>query len=133
VQLDPPVVAKLRDTIVDAHRRLVLRVSAPRGATTLAMRGSGAPVLSASIDGRVVDTTHYRYHTNARTMDYSAPPDSGVLIALSLPPGERFTLEVTARRPGLPTIPRLSIPPRPPSIVPVNAGDVSAVYRRFIF
>ena len=133
VPLDPPAVTRLRDTTIDTHRRLVLRVMAPRGAMTLAMRGSGAPVLSASIDGRVVDTTRYRYHIKGWAMDYAAPPDSGVLVALSLPIGQPFTLDVTARRPGLPAIPGLAIPPRPPSIVPANAGDVSVVYRRFTF
>ncbi|HWH53529.1 MAG TPA: M28 family peptidase [Gemmatimonadaceae bacterium] len=133
VPLDAPAVTRLRDTTIDAHRRLVLRVMAPRGATTLVMRGSGAAVLSASIDGRVVDTTRYRYRGKGWVMDYSAPPDSGVLVALSLPPGQPFAFDVTARRPGLPSIPSLPIPPRPPSIVPANAGDVSMVYRRFTF
>ena len=133
VALDAPAVTRLRDTTIQAHRRLVLRVTAPNGATTLILRGSGAPVLSASIDGRIVDTARYRYRTKGWAMDYSAPPDSGVLVALSLPPGQPFTLDVTARRSGLPAIPGLVIPPRPPSIVPANAGDVSMVYRRFIF
>ena len=133
VALAAPTAKLLHDTTIAGHRRVAIRVTPPHGANTLLLRGSGAPVLSASIDERIVDTTRYRFHGTTWTMQYWAPPDSGFLVALSLPIGARIDFDVAARTPGLPAISGLSIPPRPANVAADGAGDVSVVYRHFRF
>ena len=133
VPLDAPNAAFIRDTLINGARRVVLRVTAPRGATSLVMRASGAPVLTASIDGRVIDTTRFRYRTPSWVMRYWAVPDSGAIVALSIPVGAKIDFEVVSRVPGIPAIPGVALPPRPPYVVPAQDGDVSVVYRKRTF
>lgn len=130
IPLDAPKATFVRDTIVNGARRVVLRVTAPPGATGVIMHAAGAPVLTSSIDGRVVDTTRYRRRTAVWTMEYWSVPDSGAIIALSIPQGQHIDFDVAAWRPGLPAIPGVTIPPRPPEVVPSQAGDVTISYRR---
>jgi hypothetical protein len=111
----------------------VLRVKAPAGSTSLMMHASGAPVLTASIDGRVVDTTRYRFRAPVWEMEYWAVPDSGAIVALSIPRGQHIDFDLAASRPGLPSIPGLTIPARPPEVVPSQTGDVTISYRRSRF
>jgi hypothetical protein len=131
--LDAPSATLVGDTLLGAARRVVLRVHAPPGTTSLVMRAVGVPVLSSSIDGRVVDTTHYRRHLAEWTMPYWAMPDTGAIVALSVPPGSHFGFELIARRPGLPAVPSLSVPPRPPRVAAFQTGDASYVYRKLTF
>ena len=133
--LGAPDVTLIADSTMDGARRVVLRVNAPRGTTGLLMRAHGSKVLAASIDGRVVDTTRYRSagrpadHTSDWVMQYWAVPDSGAIIALSIPRGDHIDVDLAARRDGLPLIPGVTIPPRPADVVPSQTGDVSIVYR----
>jgi hypothetical protein len=133
VPLDPPNAAFIRDTLINGARRVVLRVTAPRGATSLVMRATGAPVLTASIDGRIIDTTRFRYRTPSWVMQYWAVPDTGAIVALSIPVGAKIDFEVVSRVPGIPPIPGVTITPRPPNIVAAQDGDVSVVYRKLTF
>jgi hypothetical protein len=66
-------------------------------------------------------------------MEYWAVPDSGAIVALSIPPGQHIVFDLAARRPGLPAIPGIAIPSRPSNVVPSQAGDVSISYRRTRF
>ena len=135
VALGAPDAILIADTMMNGARRVVLRVSAPQGTTGLVMRARGAKVLTASIDGRVVDTTRYRSagrprdHANDWVMQYWAVPDTGAIVALSIPPGGHIDFDLAARHPGLPSIPGVTIPPRSPDVVPSQTGDVSIVYR----
>jgi len=133
VQLDAPTATLARDTVIANARRLVFRVRAPQGTTSLVMRAIGAPVSSSSIDGRVVDTTRYRRHLPEWTMPYWAVPDTGAIVALSVPLGSHIELELVARQPGLPKVPGLTVPPRPPEVVQSQFGDATYIYRRLAF
>jgi hypothetical protein len=97
------------------------------------MRARGAKVLAASIDGRVVDTTRYRLRAREWVMQYWAVPDTGAIVALSIPAGSHIEFELAARRPGIPPVPDVTIPTRPPYVVPSQTGDVSIVYRQWRF
>jgi hypothetical protein len=97
------------------------------------MRARGAKVLQSSIDGRAVDTTRYRHRERNWVMQYWAVPDSGAVVALSVPAGSRFDFDLAARRPGIPPVPGLTIPSRPPYVVPSQTGDVNIVYRQWRF
>ena len=129
ISLDVPDAALVGDTLIDGTRWVVMRVTAPTGTTGLVMHASGAKVFTASIDGRVVDTTRYRRRTRDWVMQYWAVPDSGAIVALSIPAGGHLDIDLAARRPGIPIVPGVTIPPRPPYVVPSQTGDVSIVYR----
>lgn len=133
VPLGAPNATLVRDTLINGARRVVLRVSAPAGTTGLVMRASGAKVLTSSIDGRVVDTTRYRHRARDWVMQYWAVPDTGAIVALSIPAGGHIDFDLAARRPGIPHVPGVTIPPRPPYVVPSETGDVSIVYRQLRF
>ncbi len=130
VPLGAPSASLIRDTLINGARQVVLRVIAPAGTTGLVMRARGAKVLSSSIDGQVVDTTRYRHRERDWVMQYWAVPDTGAIVALSIPAGGHIEFDLAARRPGIPSVPGVTIPPRPPYVVPSQTGDVSIVYRQ---
>jgi hypothetical protein len=125
-----PSTTLIGDTLLGGARRVVLRVTAPAGTTALVMRASGAKVLTSSIDGRVVDTTRYRHRGRDWEMEYWAVPDSGATIAFSIPAGSHIDFDLAERRLGIPPVPGVTIPPRPPYVVPSQSGDVSIIYAR---
>jgi len=133
VPLSAPNATLIRDTLIDGSRQVVIRATAPPGTTALLMRARGAKVLASSIDGRIVDTTRYRYSVRDWVMQYWAVPDSGAIVALSLPPGARIDFDLAARRSGIPAVPGLTIPARPPHVVESGTGDVNIVYRQWRF
>jgi hypothetical protein len=121
------------DTLVDGTRRVVLHVSAPAGTTAVVMQAKDVRVLASSIDGRDVDTTRYRHPARDWTMEYWAVPETGATVALSVPAGSHIDLDLAARQPGIPPIPGVTIPPRPPYVVPSQTGDVTIVHRQLRF
>jgi len=133
VPLAAPNASLVGDTLLGGTRRVVLRVTAPAGTTGLLMRARGAKVLTSAIDGRVVDTTRYRHRTSDWVMQYWAVPDTGATVALSIPAGGHIDVDLAARMPVIPSVPGVSIPPRPPYVVPSQTGDVSIVYRQLRF
>jgi len=133
VPLDAPEMIYIRDTLLNGSRRVVMRLKAPKGTMAVVMRATGAPVRTASIDERVIDTTRYRLRSNAWQMEYWAVPDTGAIVALSIPPGAKIDFEIASRRPGLPTVPGVTIPLRPPFVALSQEGDLSVVYRKYKF
>lgn len=131
VSLAAPSVTLVQDTVTSGGRRIALRVKAPAGTTALAMRARGARVEASSIDGRAVDTTRYRRRTTDWVMQYWAVPDSGALVELTLPAAGRIDFDLAARRPGIPSLAGVRIPPRPVAVVPSQTGDVSIAYRQW--
>ena len=120
-------------SLLTGSRRVVMRIKAPKGAMSVTMRATGAPVRTASIDERVIDTTRYRYRSNAWVMEYWAVPDTGAIVALSIPPGAKIGFEIASLRPGIPAIPGVTIPARPSYVVQSGEGDLSVVYRKYTF
>ena len=133
VPLGSPIATLIGDTLINGVRRVELRVTAPAGTTGLVMRASGAKVLESWIDGHAVDTTRYRHRARDWVMQYWAVPDSGAVVALSVPAGSRFDFDLAARRRGIPPVAGLTIPPRPTYVVPSQTGDVNIVYRQWRF
>jgi len=133
IPLGAPNATLVLDSVTNGARRVVLRVNAPAGTTGLVMRARGAKVLASSIDGRVVDTTRYRIRSRDWTMQYWAVPDTGAIVALSIPAGGHIDFDLAARRPGIPPVPGVTVAPRPPYVVPSQTGDVSIVYRQWRF
>ena len=134
VPLDAPNAAFIRDTLINGARRVVLRVLAPRGATSLLMRATGAPVLTASIDDRVIDTTRFRYHSPFWTMRYWAVPDTRRDRRAVDPGRAKIDFEVVSRSSGDPARSpgsRCHLGRR--TSFPAQDGDVSVVYRKCTF
>ena len=128
--LPQPAINILSDSTTSDARQLSLRVQGAAGTTALGMRVTDAPVISAAIDGHTIDTTRYRMHTREWTLWYWAPSDSGALLGLIVPAGSTPKLEVLAYSLGIPSLPGITIPPRPANVVPVQSGDVTIVCRR---
>ena len=129
--LPQPTIDILSDSTTSDGRQLSLRVQTAADATMLGIRVTAAPVISAAIDGRAVDTTRYRLRTQEWALRYWAPSDTGALVRLTVPAGSTPTLEIIARCPGVPTLPGVTISPRPANVVPVHSGDVTILCRRF--
>ena len=128
-----PVATVIADSLTDAGRRLVLRIVSAPGTMDVAVRSVNGPVLMAAVDGRAIETTRYRRPSPQWTLSYSAPPDSGFTLALTLPRGAKPIFEFTAQSAGIPALPGVRIPSRPDDVVPAQMGDVTIVYRRVTF
>jgi hypothetical protein len=133
VALTAPSATLIRDTLIEGARHVVLRVSAPAGTTALLMHVRGAKVLTSSIDGRVVDTTRYRSRSRDWVMQYWAVPDTGAIVELSIPAGGHMDFDLAARQPNIPPVSGVTIPRRPPYVVPSQTGDVTIIYRELRF
>ena len=131
--IDPPTATVLADSVSASGRELVLRLRAAPGTGVLALRANGAPVVRASVDGRPIDTSRYRSPVRQWRLDYSAPPDSGFTLALSVATPGSFALELSAHTPGLPPVAGVRLPERPPSVVTVHTGDATIVHRSIRF
>src|SRR5437667_3101217 len=131
LSLSQPAINILSDSTTSDARQLSLRVQGSAGTTALGIRVTDAPVISAAIDGHAIDTTRYRLHTRDWTLWYWAPSDSGALLSLIVPAASTPKLEILAYSLGIPTLPRVTLPPRPANVVPVQSGDVTIVCRRF--
>jgi hypothetical protein len=127
--LPQPAIEILSDLTTSDGRQLSLRVQGSAGTTALGMRVTDAPVISAAIDGRAIETRRYRLHMREWTLRYWAPSDSGGLLSLIVPAGSTPKLEIMAYSPGIPALPGVAIPPRPADVVPVQSGDLTIVCR----
>jgi hypothetical protein len=124
-----PAVDILSDSTTNDGRQLSLRVRASAGTTALGMRVTDAPVIGAAVDGRSIDTKRYRLRTPDWTLRYWAPSDSGAILSLSVPAASTPKLEIVARSQGIPTLPGVTIVPRPANVVPVQSADLTLVRR----
>ena len=128
VAIDPPIVRLVADSASGKERRLVLHVRAAPGTETIGMRANDTRVLRAAIDGREIDTSRYRGGVRQWSLGYAAPPDSGIVLALTVPAGSGVSLDLIARARGLPALGGIGFPNRPPDVVTVQAGDVTVVH-----
>jgi hypothetical protein len=124
-----PSAMVLADTVSGSMRRLRVRFTAPTGALSLAVNGA-AYARAVSVDGRMLDTARYRSVPRALSVPFTAPPDSGFVLEFELPRDSTAELHLTATASGLPAVPGLRIPSRPPDVVQVQNGDVTVWYRK---
>ena len=124
-----PTVTLLSDSATPAGRVVNLRVRADTGTLVVSMAADSG-IVAAAVDGRPVDRSRYRARSARWTLDYVAPTDSGFTLRLQLAPQAAPTLQILARRPGIPPLNGLSVPARPPGVLPIQAGDQSIVFKR---
>jgi peptidase M28-like protein len=133
----PPTASVLSDSTSGSERNLVINVVAPAATETIDMRALGASVHRASIDGVPIDTSRYRRGgSNGWALQYSAPPATGIRLALTVPAGSRLSLDLLTRTPGVPPLETLHLPPlapRLPDVVTVQTGDITLVHRTVTF
>jgi hypothetical protein len=129
--LPAPTIVLAADSVAGAERTITFRVNAPPGVTAVVMRAGGVRVSRWAIDGRVVDTTHFRRRFSEWGTEYWNVPAEGALVALTVASGSSGEFQVAARRPGIPA--SLAVPARPVTVVPSQQGDVSVVYRSLRF
>ncbi len=131
--LGAPVVTVLGDSAETAGRRLTLRIEPGGQTTVVGISVTESPVLSATIDGRVVDPSRYRFKSPDWQVAYWAPADSGFTLSLVIPKDARPVVGLTRQIAGLPALAGVTIPPRPAGVLPSQTGDISVVYRKLTF
>jgi hypothetical protein len=129
--LAPAVATVLSDSMAGANRDVVLRITPSRGTRSIGLRAESGSVLTARVDGRPIDASRYRRRLPAWALTYTAPPDSGFVLALTFAEGAAPTIGIISRRIGIPPLSGIRIPPRPEGIIAVGDGDGSMVYTRF--
>ena len=130
--VDGPTADVVADSTAGAERMVTLRVRAAPSTETISMRAADTRVLRSSVDGRAVDTSRYRSEARSWRLDFTAPPDSGFHLVLTVPAGTPISLELTARSRGLPAAPDVKLPVRPPDVVTVHTGDVTFARRTVV-
>jgi hypothetical protein len=110
-----PTIKILDDTSKDGARLLKVHIASERGAPIVWMAVPfGVTVLGSSIDGKSPGDRI----TNGWTGWYWNAPASGFDLELKLATQGPFALTVIDQTAGLPTMPELSIKPRPPGTMP---------------
>jgi hypothetical protein len=128
--LAPASATVLSDSSAGRNRHVVRRISPSRGTRSISVRAENGTVVSASVDGRPIDPSGYRRRLPAWSLTYTAPPDSGFLLALTFFESAPPTLGLLSRRTGIPVLSGIRVPPRPAGIIEVADGDASIVYNR---
>jgi hypothetical protein len=129
VSVAGPTATVVGDSTANGRRQVTLRITPAPGTEIISMRANGTEVESATIDGRPIGTSRYRGSVRPWRLDYSAPPDTGITLSLTVPAGTPVSLDLVARSPGLPTLDTVRIPPRGPDMVTIQTGDVTVVHR----
>ena len=131
--VEGPLATVVSDSTSAGERQLVLRIRTPSGTETFSMQATnGTRVLRASIDGRAIDTARYRRDVRPWRLDYTAPPDSGIMLGLTVPAATSVSLDVLARSPGVPAITGVTLPTRTADVVTAQTGDVTVVHRTLL-
>jgi hypothetical protein len=129
-----PVTEVVRTQAGARSRLVVVRVLPAPGTLGVTMSMDSAVVGATAVNGRPIDRSRYRRPGGRRwSLDFVAPPDSGFLLELVVTSPGPAELALLARTSGLPAIPQLAVPERPPGVLPSQNGDVSLVYKRVRF
>jgi hypothetical protein len=129
VTVAPPTATVIGDSTSGGARRLTLRIAPAPGTETITMQADETEILAASVDGIPINTSRYRARVRPWRLAYSAPPDSGFTLLVSVFPGTSVSLDLLARSPGLPQTDSLRIPARTPDVVTIQTGDVTLAHR----
>jgi len=135
VDLPAPQAALVRAVPTEGGRNVTFRAAPGREGDELTVWINGAPALDVSVDGTLVNGAFALRAPadTAWTMSYANAPASGVVIALALKGSQPLTVAVAERSFGLPDIPGTTLAPRPPSLTPIQDGDLTVVRRTYTF
>jgi hypothetical protein len=135
VALPVPQAELVRAVPTEGGRNVTIRATPAREGDELSVWINGVPALDVSVDGtRVTGIPASRAADDtAFTLNYMNAPASGALIAMTLKGSGPLTVAVVERAFGLPDLPGRPIAPRPPSLMPVQDGDLTVVRRTYTF
>jgi hypothetical protein len=136
VVLAAPAVTVLEDAAPANLRSLRLRLTSPRGASNLYLdiRAAG-DVVAATLDGKPLDLSAWPADGRARfRLAYHALPTEGIEVGLTVAAAGPISIRVEDRSNGLPTIPGMTIAPRPADTMPApfELADPTIVARSLI-
>lgn len=130
VPIRAPELKLIADSRTNAGRVVEFHVLPAPGTYSIRIQSVDMPVLAAEVDGRAIDVSRYRTPSPQWTLGYVAPSEKGFTLKLTVGRDTPMDLDLMARLLDLPPLPGVTIPQRPPGVVPLQAGDITAVYRR---
>jgi hypothetical protein len=133
VAVDAPTVTLVADSTTTEGRRLAFLVRAASGTQTITLRANETRVLASAVDGRAIDPTRYRGSVRLWNLTYTAPPDSGFTLALTVPAGGGVALDLVTRNGKVPALNGIAIANRPPDVVTAQTGDGTMIFRTVRF
>jgi hypothetical protein len=133
VAIDPPTVTLVADSTTTDGRRFVFLVRVAAGTQTITLRANDTRVLGSAVDGRAIDPSRYRSSVRLWNLTYTAPPDSGFTLALTVPAGSGAALDLVTRTGGVPALKGITIANRAADVVTAQTGDGTMIYRTVRF
>jgi hypothetical protein len=116
-------------------RTLTIHVRPAAEGRVLTVWTNGAQVIEAAIGGEPVklSTAPRAADDTGWSVDFVNAAAGGATITLTVKGLDRLTVAVLDRAAGLPGIPGRAFEPRPPSVVPIQSGDMTSVRRTYTF
>jgi hypothetical protein len=133
--LPAPEAVLVGNVRTEGGRNVAIRATPAREGDELSIWVNGVPALDVSVDGTRITgmPAHRSPDDTAWTLNYMNAPAAGVVVAMTLKGAGPLTVAVVERAFGLPELPGAAITPRPPSLIPVQDGDMTVVRRTYIF
>jgi len=133
--LPAPTATLVRAYPTEGGRYITFRVAPGREGNMLSVWVNGVPALDISVDGKQVSGAFTRRAPDdtAWTLEYFNAPASGSTVSMTLRGSRALTVAVAERTHGLPDLAGTAVTPRPASLVPIQAGDMTIVRRTYTF
>lgn len=125
-----PTVTLLSNSMAAEGRVVNLRIRPDTGTLSVSIGADSGAITAAAVDGRSIDRARYRSRSARWSLEYVAPADSGFTLRLTLRPEKAATLQLLARRSGIPLLRGLTLPPRSAGVLPIQSGDQTVIYKR---
>jgi hypothetical protein len=137
VELPPPTLEPLEDTVEGGTRTLRLRVASSRGAPNAAVSVQAqGEIVAASVDGKEIERGGVPKNRRDRlAFSYAGVPEDGFELSLTVDSSEPVEVTVEDISEGLPEVPGMLIEPREPWMMPLQtqAMDPTKVRKSFLF
>ncbi|MCW5851767.1 MAG: M28 family peptidase [Anaerolineae bacterium] len=125
VALPAPDVRVLADTVTGEQRHVTLRLVSPRQAPYLEVQiDVQGEITAAALDGQPMDISATPGDHRRLRFTYAGLPAEGVELSLVVKSAGPITVWLRDGSTGLPTIPGMTIRPRPADMMPVSGPNV---------
>jgi hypothetical protein len=137
VDLPPPTVERLDDTVESGKRTLHLRIASSRGTPNAAVSVQApGEIVAASVDGKEIERNGVPSNFRDQlAFSYAGVPEKGFELSLTVDSPEPVEVTVEDISEGLPEVPGLEVEPREPWMMPLQtqAMDPIRVKKSFVF
>jgi hypothetical protein len=137
VALAAPIASLLSDTLSGGTRTMRVQVSSPRHAPYVSVLvETQAEIVAASLDGQPFDLSGFSQSEHQRLeFSYYGLPDKGFELALEVASAAPVKITVQDLSNGLPSVPGMTIRPRPADLMPAPRDwlDPTIVVKSFTF